>query len=179
VNHEASKMILRFGEAALSTEDAVRRAVDFAGSKGSGFITYDLAGLRERQDGRLQDVGPWTLLLANALNARVGLSGVNALYERLDDFAEALMRIPADKDIHELVQEEFEAVKQFCHFCVERARTATITKVGHLYRPRAIPILDREVASAYSYTGDDMRYIEFARENLLNRERRFLNRPLS
>jgi hypothetical protein len=134
-------------------DDAVQRVVAFCCSPQSGFLGYDLAGSVAKTTGRLAEVGPWTILLADVLAGRVTAGNVHGFTCHLRLFAELLAAVP-DKDLALLDDRESAAVAAFCSFGFPGAWTPKITKVGALFRPRAIPILDGYLAPAFGYSRD-------------------------
>ena len=133
--------------------DAVRRVVAFCCSPQSGFLGYDLAGEAARAGGRLAEVGPWTILLAEALAGRVTVGNVHSFASHIKEFTELLAQV-RDKDLALLDDSEFAAVIAFCSFGFAGAWAPKITKVGALFRPRAIPIMDGYLALAFGYSRD-------------------------
>lgn len=137
----------------VSLDDAVRRVVAFCCSQQSGFLGYDLVGAAARATGRLAEVGPWTILLAEALAGRVTVGNVHGFACHITEFAELLAEV-RDKDLARLDDRECAAVKAFCSFGFAGAWAPKITKVGALFRPRAIPIMDGYLALAFGYSRD-------------------------
>lgn len=134
-------------------DDAVRRVVAFCCSPQSGFLGYDLAGAAARSSGRLEEVGPWTILLAEALAGRVTVGNVHSFTSHITEFA-ALLTEVRDKDLALLDDRESAAVNAFCSFGFAGAWAPKITKVGALFRPKAIPIMDGYLALAFGYSRD-------------------------
>ena len=134
-------------------EDAVRRVVAFCCSPQSGFLGYDLAGAAARSTGRLTEVGPWTILLADALAGRVSVGNVHGFASHIRDFVGLLTEV-RDKDLALLDDRESAAVTAFCSFGFAGAWAPKITKVGALFRPKAIPIMDGYLALAFGYSRD-------------------------
>lgn len=131
---------------------AARRILAYCTEPRSGWVTYDLAGLQARQLGILDHVGAWSLLYANALNGQVTLDNVAAFDRtRRRDFASRLARIPANTDLHEMNDDNVEAVVDACHFGFHGVWGPKITKLGALYRPKSIPVLDGHVAEAFGF----------------------------
>ncbi len=121
----------------------------------SGFVGYDLAGHVARTAGRPADVGPWTILLADALAGRVAVGDVHGFAGHITRFAELIAAV-RDKDLAALDGDgldgkQLAAVVEFCQFGFPGVWAPTITKVGALFRPKAIPILDGWVARAFGY----------------------------
>lgn len=137
----------------IQLDDAVRRVVAFCCSPQSGFLGYDLAGAAARSTGRLAEVGPWTILLAEALAGRVTVGNVHGFARHIREFAELLAEV-RDKDLALLDSRESAAVTAFCSFGFAGAWAPKITKVGALFRPKAIPIMDGYLALAFGYTRD-------------------------
>jgi Family of unknown function (DUF6308) len=142
----------------IPVDDAVKRVVAFCCWPRSGFVGYDLAGHKARTEGRLADVGPWTILLADAPAGRVAVRDVHSFAGHVHQFAELIDAVH-DKDLarpdgHGLDGNELAAVVKFCQFGFPGAWAPKITKTGALFRPRAIPILDGWVARAFGYKSD-------------------------
>ena len=137
----------------VGLDDAVRRVVAFCCSPQSGFLAYDLAGAAARSTGRLAEVGPWTILLAEALAGRVTVGNVHGFATHIREFAELLAEV-RDKDLALLDDRESAAVTAFCSFGFAGAWAPKITKVGALFRPKAIPIMDGYLALAFGYSRD-------------------------
>jgi hypothetical protein len=135
------------GEILLS--NAVKRVVSFC-SRSSGFVTYDLVSHAAREAGRLRDVGPWTVLVATALNGRVTVKNVKDFSSSVEDFVSRLDAVP-QKPLAEMDESEVSRVVDFCSFGFSGAWAPKITKVGAVFRPEAIPILDGHLALAYGY----------------------------
>lgn len=149
--------VFQFGrEPAIPFDEFIRRTVAFALYEGSGFLTYDLAGVLARAEHRLSCVGPWTVLLATTLGVQVRGRAVRSMVGSLEQFADLLHAIPCGKDLHALAGFEKQRVTAFCRFHVPYVRRATVTKIGALYRPRAIPIVDSKIAKIYGGTDDQV-----------------------
>lgn len=133
----------------LTERMAVRQAVNFALDHSDAFRVYDVAGMVARRDGRFGDVGPWTFLLAGAIGGWATFRDLNGSLEHLERFALLVRAIPPNSDLHQLTDTEREAVKALCSFRVPNIRAAKVTKVGALFRPRAVPILDKRIAEAF------------------------------
>lgn len=142
---------IRFGRIRIPHDDAVHRVVGYAcwEKETAPFFTYDLAASVAREQHQLSAIGPWTILLANALGGGAGHREVKNVSERLIDFVELLRAVPVGRDLDELSDEERKAVHSFASFRAKGVRSARVTKVGALFRPRAIPILDSEIQSVY------------------------------
>jgi hypothetical protein len=118
---------------------------------------YDLAGIGARSAGMLNEVTTWSLLFANALNGRVDIKQIADFDRPLRrEFADRIGRIPADKDLHSMSAAELAAVVEACQFGFGGAWAPKITKLGALYRPRAVPVLDAYVGMAFGYRRDDL-----------------------
>src|SRR5260221_6911538 len=125
----------------VRVDEAVARVVAFCRSPRSGFLGYDGVGHLARQSGRLAEVGPWSILLADALAGRISVGNVHGFIEHLESFTARLRAVP-DRDLATLNVEELARVAEFCAFGFAGAWAPKITKVGALYRPRSIPVLD-------------------------------------
>lgn len=160
---------MRFGRLTIAHDDAVRQVVAFA-REDLAFVVYDLAGDEARRTGRLDEVGPWTLLLANALAAPVGLDALKSVMPRLEELADLISQIPQGQDLDQLDDEGLRAVGEAACFGVPHAWAAIISKVVHLYRPRAMPILDEKVAEAFGHRGDRFATVARTRKREPTRE---------
>src|SRR5215470_13640220 len=118
----------------IRRDDTVRRVVAFCCSPQSGFLGYDLTGAAARSTGRLAEIGPWTILLAEALAGRVTVGNVHGFATHVREFAELLAEVQ-DKDLALLDDHESAAVTAFCSFGFAGAWAPKITKVGALFRP--------------------------------------------
>jgi hypothetical protein len=102
----------------------------------SGWAVYDLAGVSARSAGLLSEVTAWSLLFASALNGRVELRQLADFNRALRrEFADRIGRIPADRDLHRMAEDEIAAVVHACQFGFDGAWAPRITKLGALYRP--------------------------------------------
>lgn len=134
--------------------DAVARIRTYCTDPRSGWGVYDLAAAAARAEGAFESVGPWSLLLANALNGQVQLDDVAGFdLARREEFARRLSAIPVEVDLADMDQIGRDAVVNACAFGYKFGRSGVwgpkITKVGALYRPRSIPVLDGYVAMAF------------------------------
>ncbi|MER7008870.1 DUF6308 family protein [Dactylosporangium sp. NPDC000555] len=75
---------------------------------------------------------------------------------RRREFADRIGRIPANRDLHRMTDDEIAAVVHACQFGFDGAWAPRITKLGALYRPAAIPVLDGYVGMAFGYQRDDL-----------------------
>jgi hypothetical protein len=136
----------------VSVTDAVRRVLAYCTTPRSGWAVYDLAGVTARRAGQFDEVGPWSLLFANALNGRVEIKEVAAFDRSLrTEFASRLAAIPACMDLHAMAEREVRAVVSACQFGFRGAGAPRMTKLGALYRPHAIPVLDGHIAEAFGF----------------------------
>jgi hypothetical protein len=138
-------------------DEAASRIMAYCTAKYSGWAVYDLAGVSARSAGLLNEVTAWSLLFANALNGRVEIKQV-ADFDRMRrrEFAHRIGRIPTDKDLHRMDEEEISAVIHACKFGFDGVWAPRITKLAALYRPRAVPVLDGYVGMAFGYRRDDL-----------------------
>src|SRR5258708_4311924 len=127
---------------------AVQRAIAFCRSPRSGFLAYDGAGHLARETGRLAEVGPWSILLADALAGRVTVDNLHGFTANIEGFAALLRNVP-DTDLANLDESDLANVFEFCAFGFPGAWAPKITKVGALFRPKTIPVLDGYVALAF------------------------------
>ncbi len=132
----------------ISVADAAKRVVSFCGSP--GFIAYDLAGFQARERGCLTHVGPWSLLIADALNGHVTVKNVAQFCGSLDRFVELLGAVPR-KELADMNGSDIGRVVDLCCFGFSGAWAPKITKLGGAFRPEAIPILDSKIACAFGY----------------------------
>jgi hypothetical protein len=138
----------------IPLDEAIRRVVAFCSSRRSGFVAYDLAGHVARSTGRLREIGPWTILLADALAGQISVENADTFASHVGEFAELLRAVPQNKDLASLTHSEVGRVVEFCSYGFPGVWAPKVTKVGALYRPRAIPVLDGYVALAFGYTRD-------------------------
>jgi hypothetical protein len=124
--------------------------IAFASSPRSGFLAYDLAGHAARASGRLDEVGPWTLLLADALAGRVAVADVDGFIRHLEAFVDLLVEVP-DVDLAAMDDDQLARVIDLCTFGFPGVWAPKVTKVAALYRPRAVPVLDGYMALAFGY----------------------------
>ena len=113
-------------------------------------MAYDIAGYVARRSGRLGEIGPWTILLADALAGQVSVGDVNEFARHIEEFAERLGDVP-EEDLAGTDEGGLSRVIDFCCFGFPGAWAPKITKVGALFRNEAIPILDGHVARAFGY----------------------------
>lgn len=138
-------------------DEAVNRILVYCTSRYSGWSVYDLAGIGARSVGLLDEVTAWSLLFANALNGRVDIKQIADFDRPLRrEFADRIGRIPADKDLHTMADGQIAAVVEACQFGFGGAWAPKITKLGALYRPRAVPVLDAYVGMAFGYRREDL-----------------------
>jgi hypothetical protein len=137
----------------VSVDNAIQRLVAFGSSSRSGFLGYDLAGHVARLNGQLNHVGPWTILLADALGGQVTVDNVRQFAQHLTEFTDLINSVP-DEDLASLDATEFRSVVEFCTLGFPGAWALKITKVGALLRSKTIPILDGHLARAFGYARD-------------------------
>jgi hypothetical protein len=138
-------------------EEAISRILVYCTSRYSGWSVYELAGISARSVGMLNEVTAWSLLFANALNGRVDIKQIADFTRPLRrEFADRIGRIPADRDLQTMSDDEVAAVIEACQFGFGGAWAPKIIKLGALYRPRAVPVLDAYVGMAFGYQRDDL-----------------------
>ena len=138
-------------------DEAANRIRVYCTSRYSGWAVYDLAGISARAAGLFTEVSAWSLLFANALNGRVEITQLADFNRALRrEFADRIGSVPTDQDLHSMTEEEVEAVIRACQFKFNGAWAPRITKLGALYRPAAIPVLDGYVGMAFGYRRDDL-----------------------
>lgn len=138
-------------------DEAAGRILAYCTSRSSGWAVYDLASISARRAGLLDEVAAWSLLFANALNGRVDVKQLSYFDQSLRrGFASLIGRIPANLDLHNMNNDELSSVIDACCFGFKGAWAPKITKLGALYRPRAIPVLDGYVSMAFGYRSDDL-----------------------
>jgi hypothetical protein len=152
----------------VPVDQAVERVVAFCRSPRSGFLGYDGVGHLARQSGRLAEVGPWSILLADALAGRVSVGNVHGFAEHIEGFAARLQEVP-DRDLATLNEAELASVAEFCAFGFAGAWAPKITKVGALFRPKSIPVLDGYVALAFGYARDSFSTGQTSRRTAIRR----------
>jgi hypothetical protein len=138
-------------------DEAASRIRVYCTSRYSGWAVYDLAGISARSAGLLSEVTAWSLLFASALNGQVELRQLADFDRALRrEFADRIGRIPADRDLHRMAEDEIAAVVHACQFGFDGAWAPRITKLGALYRPAAVPVLDGYVGMAFGYQREDL-----------------------
>jgi hypothetical protein len=91
------------------------------------------------------------------LNGRVDAKQLaNFNRARRREFADRIAAVPADLDLSCMNEGELDAVTDACCFGFGGAWAPKITKLGALYRPRAIPILDGYIGLAFGYRRGDL-----------------------
>jgi len=136
----------------VPVQDAVRRLLAYCTEPRSGWGAYDLAGAHARAAGLFNHVSAWSLLWANALNGQVVLDNVAAFQpDWQSQYATILSRIPIDSDVNAGDTALVDSVTDACFFGFPGVWGPKITKVGALYRPAAIPVLDGHVAAAFGF----------------------------
>jgi hypothetical protein len=141
----------------IPIDEAASRIRVYCTSRYSGWAVYDLAGVSARSAALLTEVTAWSLLFANALNGRVELiqfADFNRTRRR--EFADRIGRIPGNRDLRRMTDDEIAAVVHACQFGFDGAWAPRITKLGALYRPAAIPVLDGYVGTAFGSRRDDL-----------------------
>ncbi|MEA2589303.1 MAG: hypothetical protein QOH66_2230 [Actinomycetota bacterium] len=134
----------------IPLDHAVARVGAFCSDPDSGFFAYDLVGYVARKSGRLEEIGPWTILVADALAGRIRVGDVNKFARHMEEFAKRLGDVPK-KDLACTDEGGLSRVIDFCCFGFRGAWAPKITKVGALFRNEAIPILDGHLARAFGY----------------------------
>jgi hypothetical protein len=135
----------------IPAQDAVKRIIAFCCSPRSGFLGYDLVGHAARERGQLTEIGPWSILLADALAGRVTIDNIHGFITNIDEFATRISLV-LDCDLAVMDPAHLSRVIDFCNFGFPGAWAPKITKVGALFRPRSIPILDGYLALAFGYS---------------------------
>ena len=135
----------------IPVQDAVQRVIAFCCSPRSGFLGYDLVGHVARETGRLAEIGPWSILLADALAGRVTIDNLHSFMLNLDEFAARINLIP-DADLAALEHADLLSVMHFCKFGFSGVWAPKITKVGALVPAPSIPILDGYLALGFGYS---------------------------
>jgi hypothetical protein len=135
----------------IPVDDAVKRVIAFCCSPRSGFLGYDLVGHVARETGRLTEIGPWSILLADALGGQVTVDNLHGFMMNIGEFAARINLVP-DCDLAAMNHVDLLHVMHFCKFGFSGAWVPKITKVGALFRPRSIPILDGYLALAFGYS---------------------------
>jgi hypothetical protein len=134
----------------VTVQNAARRVLAYCTAPASGWGAYDLAGIHARRAGLLDHVSAWSLLLVNALNGQVTLNNLAGFtLERRRDYAARLARVPDDIDLHRMTPQQTDAVVDACAFGFPGVWGPKITKLGALYRPRGIPVLDSHKAQVF------------------------------
>jgi hypothetical protein len=137
---------------------ASTRVVAYSCEPGSGWATYDLPAEHARRSGQFDEVGPWSLLLANALSGRVDQSNVAAFDMGMRrEFADRVAAVPATTPLAEMSDHEVEAVVALASFGFKGVWGPKTTKLAALYRPLAVPVLDGQMARAFGIPADAFR----------------------
>jgi hypothetical protein len=133
-------------------DDAAHRVLAYCTTPASGWGVYDLMGVHVRRLGRFEAVDASTLLLANAVNGQVSLANLAAFdRDRRREFAARVARIPPTAELAELDAPGTDAVVDVCSFGFPGVWGRKITKVGALFRPGAVPMLDGYVGLAFGF----------------------------
>ena len=147
-------MTFTFGRVAIQFPDALARLVSYAREVDGGFDTFDLAGVQARNQHILTEVGPWTPLLSTTFGGDPLDGHVTRSFIQVSaTFADLIREIP-DIDLHLLADVDHARLAALCQFGVEGFRADRVTAVAHLYRPKAVPVLDRSVVSTYGHHPD-------------------------
>jgi hypothetical protein len=135
---------------AIPYADAVRRVSAYLGQKGSGWATYDLPSIHARRAGQFLTVGPWSLLLANALSGRVEQKNVAEFsLEHREEFARRTAAVPENVSLANLSPGQLDAVVHLASFGFKGVWGPKTTKLAALYRPDSVPVLDSQMAQAF------------------------------
>lgn len=138
------------GLPAIPYADAARRVTAYLGQEGSGWMTYDLPSIHARSAGQFLTVGPWSLLLANALSGRVDQKNVAAFsLEHRQDFAQRIAAVPENTPLANLSSGQLSAVIHLASFGFKGVWGPKTTKLAALYRPDSVPVLDSQMALAF------------------------------
>lgn len=89
-------------------------------------------------------------MLADTLAGRVTAGNVHDFACHIQEFAELLSAVPG-RELTPRDERELAAVIRFCSFGFAGAWPPKITKVGALFRPEAIPVLDGYLALAFGF----------------------------
>lgn len=150
-----------FGEGAIGCipyMDALNRITAYLGEPGSGWTTYDLPAVHARRVGHLKTVGPWDILLANALSGRTDQSDVAGFtLARRQDFADRIAAVPTDTALARMSNDDLDAVVRLASFGFNGVWGPKTTKLAALYRPMAVPVLDGQIARAFGLPADAFR----------------------
>jgi len=130
--------------------DAVKRVAAYLGQTGSGWATYDLPAIHARRAGQFLTVGPWSLLLANALSGRVDQKNVAEFsLEHREEFARRIAAVPENVSLANLSPGQLTAVTHLASFGFKGVWGPKTTKLAALYRPDSVPVLDSQMAQAF------------------------------
>lgn len=134
-------------------DDACRRLLTFTTAPSGAWVTYDLPAIQARSAGVFDRVLPWSLMLADALAGQVSLRNIAEFtVERRQRFAELVRRLPLEKDLVSMTDDERAAVVDLCCFGYQGVWGPKVTKVAALYRPRSVPVMDSHLAHAFGYS---------------------------
>jgi hypothetical protein len=138
------------GLPALPYTDTVRRVTAYLGQTGSGWATYDLPSIHARRAGQFLTVGPWSLLLANALSGRVDQKNIAGFtLEHREDFARRIAAVPENTPLANLSSRQLADVVHLASFGFKGVWGPKTTKLAALYRPDSVPVLDSQMAQAF------------------------------
>lgn len=155
----------------IDMDQAAHRILAYCTTTQSGWGVYDLMGVHARRSGRFQVVDASTLLLANAINGQVSLANLAAFnHERRRKFASLVARVPETAELARMDDQGLVTVVDACAFGFPGVWGPKITKVGALFRPGAIPMLDGYVGLAFGF-GDEA-FSAAARQQGMDRRER-------
>ena len=136
----------------IAMDAAAHRVLAYCTAPVSGWGVYDLMGVLARRQGGFRTIDSSTLLLANAINGQVSLANLAAFdLERRRDFAARVSRVPATAELARMDGPGVDAVVDVCCFGFPGVRGPKITKIGALFRPGAVPMLDGYVGLAFGF----------------------------
>ena len=72
----------------------MQRVIAFCCSPRSGFLGYDLVGHVARETGRLAEISPWSILLADALAGQVTVDNLHCFMMNISEFAARVNLVP-------------------------------------------------------------------------------------
>lgn len=140
----------------LDSDDVTHRVHAYCSISEGGWVVYDLAAAALRKTGAFETVTPWSLNWGNLLNGNVTVKNVaHFTRDKREHFAQLIAEVPDDTDLADMDSDEVDAVARLCSFGYDGVWAAKTTKVAALYRPRAVPVLDGQIALALGFARNE------------------------
>lgn len=136
------------GIESIPVEDAIARVRAYCCDPESGWHTYDRLARAARENGVFDEVSPWSILWAEALNGQPRAKDVlgfdstmrKRIAQQVEKFRGRALRDLEDPEMVELVK--------LCSEGFKNVWAPKMTKVLALYLPDTVPVLDGNVARA-------------------------------